>query len=118
MGFYNKLFAEVACEYCKAKSPGIIQFKYGTVAQLDYHIGDKLAWNGFLEIGHSSLDAVKAYGIIESIDCPFCHRPDIPEEYDIFITNNVLTGLAIVQDFMAYVNYRTATGGGAYVPIV
>ena len=109
MGFFNILTTEIVCPNCGAKSLVQIQFKYGQTRQLKYQLGDAILW-GVNEIGSPVLTNVKAYGIAESTTCSVCNEDKIPEEYDVFIKNNVLTGIVPIKGELEYLS-----GEGEYV---
>lgn len=101
MSSYNILITESVCTNCGVKSPVRIQFKFGNTWQLQYRIGDTISWGGN-DIGSPNLTDVKAYGIAESTVCPSCNEDRIPEEYDVFIKNNVITGIAPMENIDDY----------------
>ncbi|OQP44230.1 hypothetical protein A4H97_33290 [Niastella yeongjuensis] len=97
MGFYNVLITEMVCPNCGVSSPVRIQYKYGSTRQFEYRVGDTIPWEGN-NIGNPELTNVKAYGIAESTTCPSCNQDKIPEDYDVFIKNNVITGVAPMEN--------------------
>ena len=101
MGSFNILITEIECSNCEVKSPVRIQFKFGNTWQLHYKIGDAITWGGN-DIGNPNLTNVKAYGIAESTICPSCNEDRIPEEYDVFIKDNVITGVAPMKNIDDY----------------
>jgi hypothetical protein len=109
MGFFNTLILDIECPNCGEKNEARIQFKYGKTWQLKYKLGDTIIWSG-KDIGSPNLTNVKAYGIIESTVCTFCGKPDIPEEYDIFIVNNVIRSISPIESMQDYL-----VGDGEYV---
>jgi len=96
MSAYNVLVAEITCPNCGKKSDVHIQYKYGNAAQLKYKIGDTITWGGN-DIGSPALTNVKANGFGESTICPSCNEDKMPEEYDIFIKNTIITGVAPME---------------------
>jgi hypothetical protein len=102
MSAYNVLTTEIACPNCGVISTIQIQYKYGNTAQLKYKIGDTIAWGGN-DIGSPELTNVKANGFAESTICPTCKEDKMPEEYDVFIKNNVIAGVAPLEkdDYLA-----------------
>jgi len=112
MGAFNVLITESVCTNCGVKSPARIQFKYGSTWQFKYRIGDTISWGGN-DYGNPNLKKVKAYGIVESTTCPSCSEDKIPEEYDIFIENNIITGIAPMENINDYL----APGNTEYVSL-
>ena len=102
MGSFNILITEIICPNCGVSSPIRIQFKYGNTWQLQYKSGDTITWGGN-DIGKPELTNVKAYGIAESTRCLSCNEDKIPEDYDVFIKDNVITGVAPMKnnDYLA-----------------
>lgn len=84
MGFFNILITHHVCRSCKNVVECPIQFKYGFVRQLTYHLGDRLEWGGNQE-GDPSYKQVVAEAITE--DCPRCGTN---EDYLILIEDNQL----------------------------
>ncbi|SEW45505.1 hypothetical protein [Chitinophaga arvensicola] len=110
MGLFNVLTAKISCPDCEEKHDGRIQFKFGDTWQFEYVMGDTITWGGN-DIGSAGLKHVKAYGIIESIICPFCNKENIAEEYDIFIKENVIVAAVRIESMKDYLD-----GNGEYVP--
>lgn len=102
MGSYNILFTEVTCPNCGAKFKVQIQYKYGNTWQLHYKVGDTITWGGN-DKGRPGLTKVKVYGIAESITCSDCGKNSIPEEYDVFINNDVITSIAPMNNIDDYI---------------
>ena len=98
MGAFNELIENVQCPNCRIFYEGKIQFKYGDTWQLEYRIGDKLKWGGN-DIGKAAITKVRVYGILESDKCPACGKKNSNYEFDIFVENGVLTGVAIMEDY-------------------
>lgn len=111
MSSFNILIVEIACPNCGKKSQARIQFKFGNTWQLEYKIGDTITWGGN-DIGSPNLVKVKVYGIIESTVCPFCNKNNIPEEYDLFIEDNVIISVSPIENIQDYLH-----GNGEYVPL-
>lgn len=101
MGAYNILVANVMCPNCHNIYEGKIQFKYADTWQLQYRIGDKLKWGGN-DIGTPDIPKVKVYGILESDTCPICNQTNFEDEFDIYIENNVLTGVSKIESIDDY----------------
>src|SRR5690349_13085677 len=101
MGSFNVLITEITCPSCEKKSHAQIQFKFGNTWQLEYKIGDTITWEGN-DIGSPNLGRVKVYGIIESTICAFCHKDTIPEEYDIFVTDNMIISVLPIENIQDY----------------
>jgi predicted RNA-binding Zn-ribbon protein involved in translation (DUF1610 family) len=112
MGSFNILIVEIACPNCGVKPQVRIQFKFGNTWQLQYKIGDTISWGGN-DIGKPNLIKVKAYGIVESTTCPSCNENSIPEEYDVFINDNVIINVTPIGNINDYLE-----GNGIYVILV
>lgn len=108
MGLFNTLITEIPCPDCKKKHEARVQYKFGNTRQLKYRVGDTITWGGN-DVGTPDLNEVKVYGIIESETCPFCSKSNIPEEYDIFIKENVIISISTIACMGDYVN-----GNGEY----
>lgn len=107
MSAYNVLITDVHCPDCGKISSGSIQFKYGNTSQLSYHVGDKISWGGN-DIGKPEYKKVKAYGILQSEVCPFCHNCNINEEYDIFIEDNIIKSVKPMEDSESYLEMKNS----------
>lgn len=103
MGSFNTLYCHVNCSYCGHEQEALIQFKYGNTWQFKYHIGDVIQWGGN-DIGNQHLQSVMAYGIVESTVCINCNKNVLPEEYDITIDSNTITGIRLMENILNYVN--------------
>jgi hypothetical protein len=101
MSAFNVLTVEIPCSNCEQKNHVRVQFKFGDTWQLEYKLGDIITWGGN-DIGSSDLGKVKVYGIAESTTCVFCHKNDIPEEYDIFITDSLIKSISPVENLRDY----------------
>ncbi|MBV8251924.1 MAG: hypothetical protein JO154_04885 [Chitinophaga sp.] len=104
MGSYNTLHTAITCPDCKQHHDAAIQFKYGLTWQLHYHLGDSIRWRGIYDIGNPTFRKVKVYGIIESTTCPACGMENIPEDYDILVTDNVMMDVAPIPNALEYVS--------------
>jgi predicted RNA-binding Zn-ribbon protein involved in translation (DUF1610 family) len=109
MSSFNILITQIVCPNCGAKQQVRIQFKFGDTWQLQYKLGDKISWGGN-DVGSPDLINVKAYGIAESLTCTSCKEDSIPEEYDIFISNSIITSVSPIQRISDYIE-----GNGEYV---
>jgi hypothetical protein len=103
MGSFNTLFCNINCPHCGHEQEVHIQFKYGNTWQFKFHMGDDIKWGGN-DIGYQHLQSVMAYGIIESTLCIYCNKHTIPEEYDITIANNKITGIRLMENIRNYIN--------------
>ncbi|TWV94688.1 hypothetical protein [Chitinophaga pinensis] len=101
MSAYNLLISEVSCLNCYRQYPGRIQFKFGSTAYLQYHIGDKIQW-GVNDTGTSGLNKVKVYGIVETDKCPLCNSNNIVEDFDIFINNDIILNVKEMENVECY----------------
>jgi len=111
MGSYNILITDIQCPGCGKKNEAHIQFKYANTWQHKYRIGDALLWsNTRYDLGSASIRRVKAYGIIESTQCTFCNENILPEEYDVFIEDNVLRSCGTIEDPEDYLQYSPGEG--------
>jgi hypothetical protein len=103
MGAFNTLITEVSCGNCGRPYEGRIQFKFGNTWQFNYQIGDTLGWGGN-DQGIAHLAKVKVWGTLESPDtCTYCGYPN-PEEWDIFMENDVIKSVEAkenVDDYLA-----------------
>lgn len=100
MGAYNTLITDIQCQDCHRFYKAKVQFKFGDTWQIEYKVGDKIAWGGN-DIGKPGLPKVKAYGVVESTVCPYCDYSN-EEEYDINIEKDVIknvTPLFNLQDY-------------------
>jgi hypothetical protein len=104
MGLYNTLIVDLTCPNCEKKSEARIQFQFGQLGLLQYKIGDTIAWGSRNDVGSPNLVNVKLYGIIESTVCPLCNANNIPEEYDIFVTNNVILNVLPIESLTDYLH--------------
>lgn len=102
MGFFNTLITDLTCPKCGAKNELRIQYKYGHTRQLYYKMGDTITWERANDIGNPALTKVKASGIAESTTCTSCNAECNPEDYDVFIYNNVITAIAPMESMDAY----------------
>src|SRR5688500_1588148 len=109
MGLYNVLCTDIVCPNCGRNNQARIQFKFGCTWLLEYKIGDTITWGG-VEVGNPSLGKVKVYGIIENATCAFCLISSMPEDYDIYISYNLIEGLAPREGELDYLE-----GSGEYV---
>lgn len=100
MGAFNTLITTLQCPHCKKNYEGRIQFKYGQTWQHIYKLGDQLEWGG-LEVGIPGTPKVKAYGILENEICTHCDKT-MPDEFDIYIFNDVLTRVETMEDYKGY----------------
>jgi len=103
MSSFNILTTEIECMNCGMKQLIRIQFKFGNTWQLSYKIGDTISWGGN-DFGKPNLHRVKAYGIAESTICSFCGENSIPEEYDVFITDDIITKVSPIEAIEDYIN--------------
>lgn len=108
MGYFNTLITEMSCPNCGEKHEARIQFKFGNTLQLHFNIGDPLQWGGN-DIGSPDMKKVKLYGVIESTACPFCGQDSFPEEYDIFVQDNIIMSISPIVRPEDYYN-----GNGDY----
>ena len=98
MGLFNVLNAPIQCLHCGQEYAGRIQFKFGATRQLEYRLGDTLAW-GYNERGKAHLPRVKVYGILENDECPNCGvvlEQQKDDEYDILVENDVLKSYSLM----------------------
>lgn len=115
MGLFNVLNVPIQCPQCGHEFEGRIQFKFGATRQLEYRLGDKLAW-GYNEEGKPNLPSVKVYGILEEDECPKCgvafeYQKD--DEFDILVENDVLKAFSSMADYGDYLLDPEAEGGYA-----
>ena len=110
MGLFNVLNATVQCPHCGREYEARVQFNFGATRQLEYRLGDILAW-GYNEIGVPRLPRVKAYGMIENSEYPKCGvtlETYKENEFDVFIENDVpisVVPMAVYEDYL--VNPKT-----------
>ncbi|WP_184550208.1 hypothetical protein [Mucilaginibacter sp. FT3.2] len=101
MGTFNTLIAVVDCVNCNKPFTQEIQFKYATVWQYLYNVGDKLTrTNNYYDIGKPGTK-VKACGISADNICPNCDFIN-EEDFDLFIENDVIIGVNYAEDLSIY----------------
>jgi hypothetical protein len=115
MSAYNILTATIQCTDCLHKNEVSIQFKFGDTWQHQYKLGDNVKWGGN-DIGIPNLQAVKAYGVVESDRCDKCGYC-LETAYDILIQHDVIMGVYPVKNIQEYDNdsegnYFNANSGG------
>lgn len=101
MGAYNILYADVQCSECKNIYEGQVQFKFGDTWLRKYKVGDVIKWGGN-DIGSPNLSEVKVYGILDSDECPVCKNINRNNEFDIFISKDVINNVALMSDVKDY----------------
>ncbi|MBD2769650.1 hypothetical protein IC235_17305 [Hymenobacter sp. BT664] len=104
MGFFNALNVPIQCLHCGQEYAGRIQFKFGATRQLEYQLGDTLAW-GYNEEGKPHLPRVKVHGILENDECPKCGvvlEQQKDGEYDILVENDVLKSYSLMITYADY----------------
>lgn len=111
MGSFNTLITELTCPDCGQQSQARIQFKFGNNWQFEYRTGETITWGGN-DMGDPNHKKVKLYGIIELTHCPYCNKNSIPEEYDIFVADNVIVGFSPIESIEDYLD-----GNGESVPL-
>ena len=112
MGLFNVLNVAVRCPHCGQAYEARVQFNFGATRQLEYRLGDTLAW-GYNEIGVPHLPRVKAYGMIENSECPKCGvtlETYKENEFDVFIENDVLMSVAPMAAYEDYLVDPKAEG--------
>ena len=77
---------------------GTYSIKFGATRQLEYRIGDKIAW-GYNEIGKSGIAKVKVYGILEIDDCPKCGNEEKNNKFDILIQEDVIKSISVMIEY-------------------
>lgn len=95
MGAYNTVRGKVVCPHCASVVQILAQFKYGSVWQFEYEIGDALRW-GHNDVGKPGAHHVVVDAIAE-LACPKCGFSD---EWNLY--------LHIVRDRLS--GLETATG--------
>lgn len=101
MGAFNTLLTDVQCSDCSNFFKGRIQFKYGDTWQLEYALGGKLEWGGN-DIGTPGTSRVKVYGSLENDTCPICHKPNIHNEFDIYVENDIIKKAEVMTSIQNY----------------
>jgi hypothetical protein len=104
MGFFNELITNVECSNCGNSCEARIQFKFGDTSQLEYKIGDKLAWGGN-DVGRPNIKKVKVYGTLPDNECPICHYSN--DEFDIYLEMDVLVKVCKMKDIREYLGTET-----------
>lgn len=80
MGAFNTVSGQTKCPKCSNTVEVLAQFKFGSVWQHKYHIGDLLEW-GRNDRGKSGLKHVVVDAVIESA-CPRC---GFAKEWDLYL---------------------------------
>lgn len=86
MSSFNILKIVQACNVCGEQSEIGVQFKYGSVWQLEYRIGDSLKWDGNNIIGEPGHKCVVVDAVADS--CPLCGADGY--DCEIWIKDNVI----------------------------
>ena len=102
MGSFNILKANIKCRNCRLEFEARIQFKYGDTWQLEYQVGDTIAWGGN-DIGSPGKRKVMVHGILETEKCSVCGKECADEEFDIILESDKIVGLRNMLDRQIYI---------------
>ncbi|WP_036960249.1 hypothetical protein [Promicromonospora kroppenstedtii] len=92
MGAFNSLDVTTDCPACQTTAPREIQFRYGTVWQYRYQLGDALRWDRD-HVGDPDASGVVLDGWL--CECPDC---DHDGRIAVYVRKNVLIAVGPVED--------------------
>jgi hypothetical protein len=102
MGAFNTLTFDWTDKQSNQKYKLVLQFKYAENWQYDYKLGDVLKWNDHLPYndGDKAAKEVLVEAIVEDETLP----KEIPEDFEIFIKDNVIVDAWPLEDKKKYFN--------------
>ena len=92
MGAFNEVFTRITCPQCGTFIECQVQFKYASVWQYQYHIGDELQWEGKYKrylVGRPEYHLVVADGISHCKEC------DKFIDFEVWIEDNTITKVCV-----------------------
>ncbi len=103
MSAFNIVRGQTVCPSCSSMVEVVAQFKFGSVWQHEYRIGDQLQW-GRNDRGKRGIHHVVVDAVTES-DCPQC---GISKEWDLYlhIERDLLVRLELANGKYDFVQAR------------
>jgi hypothetical protein len=80
MSAYNTVIIDLGCKCCGSVSTRTVQFKFGNARQLEYRVGDVLAWGGN-DIGVAGQLSVVVDGVVEGS----CRSCGLDKEWSVYV---------------------------------